>query len=1247
MADKKQMRKKTLAVTGAGFLVPFLLAVLGYVVIRVWPFGDGTVLIIDSIHQYLPFYTEFHEKLVTGQSLFYDFSAGMGYDFWATIAYYLASPLNLLMVFVPTPNVADFMDYLIAFKVACAGAAFCWYLHTRDRRRVLMPVAFGTMFAMGNFLIGYYFNLMWLDSIAVLPLVMAGIERLCRGKGGRLFCIALFYGVWCNYYIGFMLCLFSCLYFLVCIGAQRGLTLRKVLARGGLFAFYGIISAGCAGVVLLPAFLSLRASEAMQDNSFPSSVRFYTDFADLIAQHFAQVHPINISDNQVGLNAYCGTAVLILVILYALNSKADIREKIGKLSLTGLLLLSFAMNILNYVWHGFHTQNGLPNRFAFMYVALVLVMSYDALADIRSYEGWKIGAAGAIPILFSVIMILAGRVEADTYGSWVYLTPSLLLVYTGALFAARYLPLTRREAWGTLSVLLLAEAGAHGIYGYVYNENVTRSIYLADQASWKSLVGARGDADFFRSEIDSQRMRNVSMYAGANSIIMFNSTMSSSVTEFCDNIGMESRTNKNGYNGVTTLMNDLLGVRYVLSSNGEGDRLYGFEKIDADSNLSLYYNPDALPPAFMVSEEILDWDPAGLNPIEAQDALARLGAGAEQLYTFDRSIDLVDGETYDVRIPEGKQVYLYLPKRVKKIEIDSPEYSKTFTTYTDHLYPMNAMDGEDIAHFTVSIDAGGWSPVAYLYTCRDEDVHNIAVSLAEHSMKDASLSGNVLEGTVDAGDGGILLVTVPNDPDWRVLVDGEKSGTLTIGGALTGIRLPAGTHSIRMEYIPDGFFGGLVLSLLCAAALAAAVILEKRLIPEEAEETGEMKITFAKRMDSFQPGIFALLNERREELEKQGKTIYNLSVGTPDFPTPPAVTEAVSEASKDPKNYRYSLTDLPALTEAVQAYYERRFGVRLEADEIMSVYGSQEGMAHIAWVLCDPGDLVLVPNPGYPIFRIGPELCGAQVWEYPLTKENAYLPDFAAIPGEVLEKARYMVVNYPGNPLCRCAPDSFYEELIRFAKENHIVIVHDNAYSDIIYGGRTGRSFLSFEGAKEVGVEFCSLSKTFDYTGARMSFVVGNREIVQRFRALRSQFDYGIFYPVQYGAIAALREPDEAVLAQNQAYEERMKALCGSLREIGWPVEDGEGTMFVWAPLPEGWKDSAAFCMELMERSGVICTPGSSFGSLGEGYVRFALVLPPEKLREAAQAIRNSGILAGPEDASGRDETYADGESGT
>lgn len=392
-----------------------------------------------------------------------------------------------------------------------------------------------------------------------------------------------------------------------------------------------------------------------------------------------------------------------------------------------------------------------------------------------------------------------------------------------------------------------------------------------------------------------------------------------------------------------------------------------------------------------------------------------------------------------------------------------------------------------------------------------------------------------------------------------------------------------------------------------------------------------MKNIQAKRLNHFSTGVFAEIDEKKERLLAEGKRIYNLSIGTPDFAPEEHVIKAVLESAAKPESYRYALRDLPELLEAVADYYKDRFGVNVATDMITGTHGSQEGIGHVCMALCDPGDVVLLPNPGYPIFEAGAYLAGTEPYFYELREENNFLPVLDEIPQEVAKKARLMIVSYPYNPVCKAAPDEFYDELIAFANKYDIFILHDNAYSDIIFDGRKGGSFLQHPGALDVGAEFFSLSKSFNVTGARLSFMIGRKDGVDALKLLRSQIDFGIFIPVQRAAIAALRGPRDGVKEQCRLYQERRDALCGGFRSIGWNVPDSEGTMFVWAPVPKGYT-SQSFAMALMEKAGVLCTPGDAFGSLGEGYVRFALVLPPEGLKEVVEAVRKSGVLENPQE---------------
>ena len=385
---------------------------------------------------------------------------------------------------------------------------------------------------------------------------------------------------------------------------------------------------------------------------------------------------------------------------------------------------------------------------------------------------------------------------------------------------------------------------------------------------------------------------------------------------------------------------------------------------------------------------------------------------------------------------------------------------------------------------------------------------------------------------------------------------------------------------------------------------------------------------FSKRMKLFGDEIFAALNDKKVALEAQGRTIYNLSVGTPDFAPAPHIRQALLDAAADPENWKYSLRDIPEMLQAVCSYYKRRFGVDITPDQVASCNGSQEGCGHIGMVLCDEGDTVLLPNPGYPVFIAGAKLAGAVPFYYPLVKEHGFLPYVKGIPEDVARRAKYMIVSLPANPVGSVGTPALYEELVAFAKKYDILLIHDNAYSDIIFDGAEGHSLFNTPGAMDVGVEFFSLSKSFDVTGARISFLVGRPDVVAAFRRLRGQIDFGMFLPIQKAAIAALTGPLDMVRDQCAVYQQRRDALCGGLRSIGWDVPDSHGSMFVWAPIPPKYASSMDFCMDLVEKSGVLCTPGSSFGPAGEGYVRFALTMPAGQIAQAVQAIAESGILA-------------------
>ena len=382
---------------------------------------------------------------------------------------------------------------------------------------------------------------------------------------------------------------------------------------------------------------------------------------------------------------------------------------------------------------------------------------------------------------------------------------------------------------------------------------------------------------------------------------------------------------------------------------------------------------------------------------------------------------------------------------------------------------------------------------------------------------------------------------------------------------------------------------------------------------------------FSKRMDLLAEGVFSRLDEEKQNMLADGKAVYDFTIGSPNIAPSKEVMDALITAAQQPESYMYSLHDTKELKETIQAWYRKRYQVELDTEtEILSLQGSQEGLAHVALALCDEGDTVLIPAPSYPIFANGPKIAGANLYEMPMLKEHEYLIQFDAIPEEIAEKAKMMIISYPNNPTGATAPDSFYEELIRFAKTHDIIVIHDTAYSNLVFDGEEGKSFLYYAGAKDIGIEFNSFSKTYGMAGARIGICVGNAEIVGILRKLKSNIDYGMFLPIQKAAIAALTQDQSIVKETRDTYQRRRNRIVAGAAAAGWHIASCKSTMFLWAQIPEGFGSSEEFALNLLKCSGMLVTPGSSFGAYGEGFVRIALVQSDEVIEHALQALKES-----------------------
>ncbi len=380
----------------------------------------------------------------------------------------------------------------------------------------------------------------------------------------------------------------------------------------------------------------------------------------------------------------------------------------------------------------------------------------------------------------------------------------------------------------------------------------------------------------------------------------------------------------------------------------------------------------------------------------------------------------------------------------------------------------------------------------------------------------------------------------------------------------------------------------------------------------------------AKRIRQLPPYLFARIEKTIEKAKAEGVDVISLGIGDPDRPTPDHIIDKLCEQAHNPENHRYpSSAGMISYRAAVAEYYKNRFGVELDSrTEAVSLIGSKEGIAHISFCYLDPGDVALIPDPGYPVYGIGALLAGAEPYKMPLKAENGFLPDLEAIPPDVARKAKLMFVNYPNNPTGAIADDDFYKKLIAFAKEYDVIVCHDAAYQDIAFDGYRPPSFMEYPGAKEVGIEFGSCSKSYNMTGWRIAWAVGNPRVIEALGRIKSNIDSGVFQAVQYAGIAALTGPQDCTFEMSRIYQERRDIVVEGLNGMGWNLEKPKATIYVWVPVPKGYT-SISFAELVFEKTGVVITPGNGYGEYGEGFFRIALTVEKERMVEAINRIKD------------------------
>lgn len=842
------------------FILPVLSMLIVYFFKDVFPFGDEMYLRSDCYHQYTPYLQILQDKLKSGGSLFYTWEIGTGMNFMAIAAYYLASPFNLLTIIWPG-NMADIVSFFILVKMGLAAFSATYYLTKKFGKQNIATVVFGMVYALSAYFAAFSWNIMWLDCMWLLPFIILGLDRLVNEKKCKMYCIALALGIFSNYYIGIMLCIYSVIYFiyLLCT-ADVDTTLGKIKARLIIvkdFVLYSLLGGGLAACVILPEYFNLLITKSAE-SSFPSALEEYFSILYMI---FRSLICIPVADLKYphDPNIYCTMAVFILIPLFWMCKHISKKERVGKTVIAVIMLLSFNFNIPNYIWHGLHFPNSLPCRESFLYIFLIITMAYEALLYIREYTAPQIaGSAGAS---VGLILILEEIFKnAEFFSDLAVETSMLKIAYFSMLFIVIYAILIfwyrkKPELKGFLTYLMVLIVFCE----LTLNMNVTgipstssRSGYYESTDAYHQLNEiAKQDAksegiNFHRSETASHSTRNDGARFGYNSMSTFSSVSSAAMQDYYDEIGLQTSYNAYSYYGHTPLTASLFSIKYEYST-GEASIPSATNLLNSvqyttssgsASTLNLYKYKNTLPLGFMInSSTMANWDTSTGNPFMTQNnfVTSAINGGtpifhklkSSSVGTFSAEYDLDEEDTYKITGKEQTfDIYFFcttsaetLTATVSGNTSNTLSFSSTNQNYICHVGNVNAGS-------TITITAGDGQSISacYAYAFDNDAWETDYKLLSANPYQVSDYSDTKITGTITAGTTGIMYTSIPYDEGWSVYVDGVKTKAVEIcDGALTGVLLTSGTHEVTFKYCPQGFVMGIIITIACILILLCII----------------------------------------------------------------------------------------------------------------------------------------------------------------------------------------------------------------------------------------------------------------------------------------------------------------------------------------------------------------------------------------------------------------------------------------
>lgn len=801
----------------AAFFVPVLVLVVIFAQRGIFPFGEECFLRTDMYHQYAPFFSEFQYKLTHGGSLLYSWDIGMGVNFSALYAYYLASPMNWLVALCPRQFLIEFMTVLIVIKTGLSGLFFTWYLRKHTGTREFGSCFFGIFYALSGYMAAYSWNIMWLDCILLFPVILFGLERLVKEKKGMVYCIALGLSILSNYYISIMICIFMVIYAAVLVILYPPKKGKEFAATAGRFTLYSLLAGGLAAVVLLPEIYALQAT-ASGNFDFPKTVSSYFSIFDMIARHIGNVQ------TEIGLdhwpNIYCGVAVLMLLLLYLGNKNIKIKEKAVYFSLLLFFYASFSVNVLNFIWHGFHYPNSLPCRQSFIYIALVLVMCYKAYLELKNTP-WK-----HIVMAFwgaAAFVILAEKLvdnEEQFHFAVFYAAILFLALYTGCIY------LYHSRKWCRDGVLL-------AVLGLVFCESAvnmavtsipttSRTAYVKDNEDTMLLADSIRSSVFYRIEKGESRTKNDGAWMNFPSASLFSSVASAAMSDFFKSVGCESSTNAYSVKGSTPFIDALFATRYgIYPDQQPADGLK--EQIGRQGSMWFYENKYTLPVGFVMPQDMeTNWVLDSGNPANVQNDLSSV-LGVSNLLVPAEGVS--EGKKLTFTADASGDYYVYVTnKKVEEVSAEIGERSLSFDN-VDRGYFLELgylPKGQEV--ILQSKTDGNPAMQAEIWRFDPEAMEEIYQCLSKSPLELSSWTDTGLAGSINTPEGGTMFTSIPYDKGWKIWVDGTAVSGRPVFDAFLGVDLEPGEHKIRLSYEPQGLKTGAVITGVSAAAVAALAV---------------------------------------------------------------------------------------------------------------------------------------------------------------------------------------------------------------------------------------------------------------------------------------------------------------------------------------------------------------------------------------------------------------------------------------